>query len=66
MTFDLTIRFGWWLIPAAITVIAFVWASIETPRSGCNGIGDAVVAAFLFGTAIIASLVAWLIWALAT
>jgi hypothetical protein len=63
----LTIEFGWWLAPALVTVAAFGWYaiwSIQQPASsGYGAIGDGLAHALLLSIAIIASLVAWLIWA---
>lgn len=59
-----TITLGWWLLPLAITAIAFAWATAVCPKGG--SLGDAIAAAFVFGPALIGSLVAWLIWAVLT
>jgi hypothetical protein len=68
----LTIEFGWWLAPLAVTAGSFAWASWK-----CKGIArgtgggylpdmTGLVELFYWVPAIVVSLVAWLIWALAT
>jgi hypothetical protein len=60
-----TINFGWWLLPAAITIALLWWASLnKSPpdRWGMNHFFDAV----LYLLALIPSLIAWLIWAVLT
>jgi len=61
----MTITIGWWAVPLAITVISFVLAGSYSPRSSGYGYGDITGAFFVLG-AIIVSLIAWLIWAVAT
>lgn len=58
----MTISFGWWLLPAAVTVASYLWAWLTT-RGSRPSFGDAVVALIYYGAATIASLIAWLIWA---
>lgn len=65
MTF--TIQFGWWLLPTALTIVAFLRA-LELDRGNVAGRGDygfsAFASAVYYGIALIVSLVAWLVWAL--
>lgn len=66
---DISFHAGTWTIPAAATAIAFSWAWMNAdhkPATGYGSLGKGVVNAFVCGIATIASLVAWLIWALAT
>lgn len=66
----LTIGFGWWLVPTAVTIIAFVYAGFMCRDEGYHGdyaaIGNAMVGLVVYGAAIIVSLLAWLIWAVLT
>lgn len=69
MTF--TIETGYWLIPMAITVIAFTLASWRArrlvppsaPPASFGNAGLAMVAFLFYGAAAIISLIAWLIFA---
>lgn len=64
-----TIGFGWWLAPLAITLAALVWHRWvhrdDTHSFGYGGIGNAFGQLLTFSVALIVSLIAWLIWALA-
>lgn len=65
------IFFGWWLIPTALTIAAFVRARALNERENPNGnYGTYGVGAFyaliVYGGALIFSLVAWLVWSLLT
>ncbi|MCX5513408.1 hypothetical protein C3941_23760 [Kaistia algarum] len=61
MTF--TITAGWWLAPLAITIGVWLWAFAKSSNSrGAFDIGPAL----FMGSALIASLAAWLVWALLT
>ena len=66
----LDIHFGWWVLPTLITMAAFVFAAWKTRDDGDHGdyaaIGNVVVGAFVYGAAIILSLLVWLIWAIVT
>lgn len=65
----MSITVGWWAIPLAITIISFVWAELKTrcqPRGGDYDFGRAITALMTGGAATVVSLVAWLIYALAT
>lgn len=65
-----TLTFGWWLAPFAVTCIFFLWAWFVTPPAKQSyGYGQAAggfIDAVMYGIALIASLIAWLIWALLT
>lgn len=63
----LTIEWGWWLAPFAVTVLMFIVANRITRDIG--GGGDYSFAGFFAGLYymivwVLPSLVAWLIWAL--
>ena len=64
MTFSITL--GWWLVPVIVTVGAFVayawWESEQTPSGDYGRIGAVIGSLLVFSGAIIASLVAWLIY----
>jgi hypothetical protein len=66
----LTLGFGWWLLPTAVTIISFVVALYKGQDEESHGdyasIGNAMVAIVVYGAAIIVSLLAWLIWAVLT
>lgn len=59
---------GWWLLPLAATVGAFIWqwwVHKDERRSGDYGdIGMAMGQLVTLAVAVIVSLAAWLIWAL--
>jgi len=62
------IELGWWLLPAAVTLLTFgrylLWERAQPPSSGYGRIGDSLVSAlFILGAAVV-SLLSWLIWAL--
>lgn len=65
------ISLGWWLAPVAFTAVAFALAwwkmPAPSPRGGDYNFGifyDVLMWAVLYGAAAIASLIAWLVWAL--
>lgn len=61
-----TITFGWWLVPAAITAAAYVWASMKEDRRPVHDygrIGQSAANAIIHGVALVVSLIAWLVWA---
>ena len=66
----MTITFGFWVLPMLFTVIAFVVAEIRvrhvTKDMGAPSWGDGFVSIAFHGLALIASLIAWLIWAVLT
>lgn len=59
MTF--TVELGWWMAPLLVTLVAiataFITAALENDRFGLLG-------CFAWLVALVASLVAWLIWAI--
>lgn len=61
---------GWWLAPLAITAAAFLWARWMHKDDQLAGdydrIGQAMAELMTAAAATIVSLMAWLIWALAT
>lgn len=60
----MTLTIGWWAIPTIITVLSIGWVLIKGANdTSLYGALDSFVQ--LLG-AIIASLIAWLIWALLT
>lgn len=66
MTF--TVMLGWWLLPAFITATSFTWAWLAGDHSSSSGyghIGKGLGNALIFAVALVASLIAWLIWAIA-
>ena len=60
-----TISFGWWLLPAAVTGGSYLWAWLARKISRPS-FADDIIALLYYGSATIASLVAWLIWAVLT
>lgn len=63
----ITIEFGWWVIPAVITAIAFLLAHIVGRSDGPDTFGAGAFISLMFhALAACVSLVAWLIWSLAT
>lgn len=57
---------GWWLLPLAITVIAFVWA-MRTSTDDLRTFGSgALFNLVVWLSAIVPCLLAWLIWAVLT
>jgi hypothetical protein len=67
---QIMIPVGWWILPLAVTIAAFVWWNWlhkDDRRSGGYGdIGQGLAQLASLGAALIVSLIAWLIWALAT
>ena len=64
MTF--TVEFGWWLVPAVVTLLSFGTATFMSRDMGNDRFGAAAVIAFGFYLmASVVSLLAWLVWALA-
>lgn len=63
---SLTVSFGWWLIPAAVSAVSFGCAAFVSRDLGNDRFGAGAVIAFGFYLlAAVVSLLAWLIWALA-
>lgn len=62
---EFTVTFGWWLIPAVITLLSFVGAAFVARDIGNDPYGAGGFIALGFHLiAAVASLLAWLIWAL--
>lgn len=60
----ITLGFGWWLLPTAITLASFVTVGFMSRDLGNDRFGAGAVVAFLFYLiAAVVSLLAWLIWA---
>ncbi|UXT31980.1 hypothetical protein [Agrobacterium tumefaciens] len=63
----IAIGFGWWVVPALITVLTFGYAAFMSRDMGNDRFGAGAVITFGFYLlASVASLLAWLIWSLAT
>lgn len=62
---DFTIEIGWWAVPVFITIMAFTVAGFKFIPAGTYGAGS-IWNAILVLLASVASLIAWLIYALAT
>lgn len=63
----LTIEWGWWLAPLAVTILAFGRAYwVDRGNSGGGYSFGAIASAFVYGAALIVSLIAWLAWAVLT
>lgn len=60
-----TIELGWWLAPFAVTIAFFIWAGVNTRPTANPSYADGIIGLLFYGAASIASLVAWLVWALA-
>ncbi|WP_320194975.1 hypothetical protein RMR10_011975 [Agrobacterium rosae] len=64
-----TLELGWWIAPTAITIAAFAIAAYMGRDEGGHGdyaaIGNAFVGLVVYGAALVLSLIAWLIWAIA-
>ncbi|KAA3527062.1 hypothetical protein GOZ96_04815 [Agrobacterium vitis] len=64
MTF--TIGFGWWIVPAVITLLAFGYAAFMSREEGNDQYGvAAIISLGFYLMAAVVSLLAWLIWSLA-
>lgn len=61
----MSITIGYWVIPALLTIAAFIWAEVITPRR-MSGYFPDLTGLFTYGAALVASLVFWLIWAVLT
>lgn len=62
------ISFGWWIAPAIVTALTFLWAYLKQDRKVSGGYGEParlVGNLFCIFIATIPALVAWLIWSLA-
>lgn len=66
---QIVIPIGWWVLPLAVTALSFgiATAKADTKPTGDYGrIGQGIGNAMLQGVALIVSLLAWLVWAIAT
>jgi len=63
---DITITFGWWLLPLAVTVLSYGVAISKFSYGGGDYSFPEVGNAILLIVATIPALLAWLIWALLT
>lgn len=71
-----SISLGWWLLPALITTLSFAWAVMlgrrqcaSSPRGGDYNFAplfDGIFCIIMLLLAAVASLIAWLVYALAT
>ena len=65
---NLTIEISWWIIPALVTLIAFIWAWSASSGNGGGGTyssaGQGLMMVLCFMAAAVPSLAAWLVWAL--
>jgi hypothetical protein len=69
MQFTIDIGWGWWMIPTAITILAYWWFRYSTKglNNYANDYGMAGVAyGFLFLLMLVPVLASWLIWSLLT
>ena len=65
----MTIQFGWWMIPAAITIVTFLWAVLFHRIAGSLSTGFIAVWVFVdlfYYAALVLSLGAWLLYAVIT
>lgn len=62
---EITIGFGWWVLPALVTLISFGMAAYADRDNspGTYGVG-AFCTLIVYSGALIASLIAWLVYAL--
>lgn len=69
MNFTITFP-DWYLIPLLITVISLIYAAAKAPEPQPGGmipdVFSPLLAALYYATAIIISLLAWLVWAVLT
>jgi hypothetical protein len=61
----MTITLGWWAIPLAITIIAFLASFMADTRSS-SGYLSGIDTLIFNALALIVSLIAWLIWSVLT
>lgn len=60
----ITLLPGWWLLPLAVTVVAFVWACRTGNESGGSYGAGHIYNLMIYLIAAFSSVVAWLIWSL--
>ncbi len=62
----MTLHIGWWAIPAVISAISLGSVLLPDPAPrGYGDLGNGILGMFHLLVAVIVSLLAWLIWALA-
>jgi hypothetical protein len=59
-----TVTFGWWLVPFVATLVAYGSVFLNSKFGRRDSYIDGLVDLILYGIATIASLAAWLVWAL--
>lgn len=60
-----TIEWGWWLLPFAITIGTFIAARVMNHEAGHGGLGDVFFSAVNYLiVCVVPSLVAWLVWSI--
>jgi hypothetical protein len=62
---EFSVDIGWWAVPVFVTILAFTVAGLKFVPSGDYGAGGILNVGFLMIASIV-SLIAWLIYALAT
>lgn len=69
MNFTITFP-DWYLIPLLITIILLIYAKVKAPETQPGGmipdVFSPLLEALYYATAIIISLLAWLVWAVLT
>jgi hypothetical protein len=63
-TMEITIGFGWWLLPAVLTIISFGMAFANMSSGGGDYSFAGVFNLILLLAAAVPALLFWLIWAL--
>ena len=64
---SIEITFGYWVIPLLVTIFSHSYAEYKSPKSSSDAYGiDAIFSLGLHLTALSVSLIAWLVWSLAT
>ena len=61
----MTLTIGWWAVPAFISIAALYIALREFPEQRGDYDFSPIMGVFYLAVALIVSLIAWLIWALA-
>ena len=63
---NFTINLDWWLLPLAVTIIAFTWfwrwSANQPPSGGYGAIGAAMGYLVVLGIVTIVSLVCWIVY----
>ncbi|MQY48206.1 hypothetical protein GAO09_19410 [Rhizobiales bacterium RZME27] len=61
----ITISLGWWMVPTAIMIVAFSLAAYADRDNSPGPYGaGAFISLIIYGAGLVATLIAWLIWAL--